>query len=233
MATRDLFSAEAERPEVVEPAELEAMVRGERGLAGLLRAARIGAGLTLDAVGGVPHLRAIEAGTSRPTPETVRRIAAATGADLVALLSEWDAGLVAGERVRLEEGRTMVGEAIAAGGGSCPCCGQDVKAREVALSAKMGEVVRALVRGYRGGPVTLEAGVALARDAALWELALPVAGAAFLPTEQAQVFMRGELRLPRRLIVWQGKIIGQAGKPTAWGDLKVPAERTGEALSLL
>ena len=118
----------------------------------------------------------------------------------------------------------MVGEAIVAGGGSCPCCGQEVKAREVALSAKMGEVVRALVRGYRGGPVTLEAGVALARDAALWDLALPVAGAAFLPTEQARVFMRGELRLPRRLIVWQGRIIGQAGKPTAWGDLKVPPD---------
>lgn len=127
----------------------------------------------------------------------------------------------------------MVGEAIAAGGGSCPCCGQDVKAREVALSARLGEVVRALVRGYRGGPVTLDAGVALARDAALWDLALPVSGASFLPTEQARVFMRGELRLPRRLIVWQGKVIGQAGKPTAWGDLKVPPERTGEALSLL
>ncbi|MEK9901659.1 MAG: hypothetical protein VW516_13025 [Rhodospirillaceae bacterium] len=232
MATRDLFSSEAERPEVVSPEDIEAMARGERGLAGLLRAARIGAGLALDAV-GVPRLRAIEAGTERASPETVRRIAAVTGADLVALLSAWDEGLSAGERVRLEEGRTMVGEAIQAGAGSCPCCGQEVKAREVALSAKLGEVVRGLVRGYRGGPVTLEAGVSLARDAALWDLALPVSGAAFLPTEQARVFMRGELRLPRRLIVWQGKIIRQAGKPTAWGDLKVPPERVTEALSLL
>ena len=232
MATRDLFSAEAERPEVVEPAELEAMIRGERGLAGLLRAARIGAGLTLDAM-GVPGLAGFEAGILYMNPDVVRRIAARTGADLAALLAAWDAEQPADSRVRLEEGRTMVGEAIVAGGGSCPCCGQEVKAREVALSAKLGEVVRALVRGYRGGPVTLEAGVALARDAALWDLALPVAGAAFLPTEQARVFMRGELRLPRRLIVWQGRIIGQAGKPTAWGDLKVPPERVTEALSLL
>lgn len=232
MATRDLFSSEAERPEAVTAGDLEAMARGERGLAGLLKAARVGAGLTLDAV-GVPRLRAIEAGTERPTPETVRRLAAVTGADLVALLSMWDEGIAAGERVRLEEGRTMVGEAITAGGGSCPCCGQEVKAREVALSAKLGEVVRGLVRGYRGGPVTLVAGAGLARDAALWDLALPVSGVAFLPTEQARVFMRGELRLPRRLIVWQGKIIGQAGKPTAWADLKVPPERVGEALALL
>jgi len=232
MATRDLFSAEAERPEVVEPAELEAMARGERGLAGRLRAARVGAGLTVTAM-GVPGLAGFEAGVLYMPPDVVRQIAIRTGADLAVLLAAWDAEQAADSRVRLEEGRAMVGEAIAAGGGSCPCCGQDVKAREVALSAKLGEVVRALVRGYRGGPVTLEAGAALARDAALWDLALPVSGAAFLPTEQARVFMRGELRLPRRLIVWQGKVIGQAGKPTAWGDLKVPAERTGEALSLL
>lgn len=232
MATRDLFSSEAERPEPVTPEDIEAMARGERGLPGLLRAARLGAGMTLDTV-GVPRLRAIEAGTERPTPETVRRIAAVTGGDLVALLSMWDEGIAAGERVRLEEGRTMVGEAITAGGGSCPCCGQEVRAREVALSAKLGEIVRGLVRGYRGGPVTLDAGASLARDAALWDLALPVSGDAFLPTEQARVFMRGELRLPRRLIVWQGRIIGQAGKPTAWGDLKVPPERVTEALELL
>lgn len=206
--------------------------RPERGLAGRLKAVRVGAGLTLDAV-GIPRLRAIEAGTERPTPETVRRIAARTGGDLTALLSAWDEGQPEGERVRLEEGRTMVYEAIQGGGGSCPCCGQAVKVREVALSAKLGEVVRQLVRGYRGGPVTLDTGAGLARDASLWGLTLPVTDAVFLPTDEGRAFMRGELTLPRRLIVWNGKVIGQAGKPTSWADLKVPPERVAEALALL
>lgn len=233
MATRDLFE-QATAPELLAPEELEAMVRGERGLGGMLHAARLAARLTIDAV-GVPNLRAFEAGWARPTPNDVRQVAARTGADLVALLIAWDADASEEARLRMGEGRAMVDAAVRVtdGGGTCPCCGQAVKAREVALSAKLGEVVRGLVRGYRGGPVTLATGAGLARDAALWELALPVTDQVFLPTEQARVFMRGELRLPRRLIVWQGKVIGQAGKPTSWADLKVPPEAERTTLALL
>lgn len=223
MSTRDLFDRAPERPETVDDAELAAMVRGDHGLAGRLRAVRIGAGLTVGAM-GIAHIKAYESAQIRPTPEVVRQIAARAGGDLVALLRAWDEEMPEDSRMRLTEGRAMVDAAIRVtdGGGSCPCCGQAVKAREVALSARLGAVVRGIVRGYRGGPVTLDAGAGLARDAALWDLALPVTDVAFLPTAQAKVFMAGDLRLPRRLIVWQGKIIGQAGKPASWADLKVP-----------
>lgn len=232
MPTRDLFDRAPERPEAIDPAELAAMARGERGLAGRLRALRIGAGLTVDAM-GVNHLKAYEAGQVRPTPEAIRRIAERAGGDLAALLAAWDGEMPEGSRMRLSEGRAMVDAALAAGDGSCPCCGQAVRVREVALSAKMGEVIRALVRGYRGGPVDMGDRAGLARDAALWELALPVSAAAYLPTETGRTFMGGALKLPRRLFVWQGKVIGQAGKPTGWADLKVPDEAAPQAMALL
>lgn len=234
MATRDLFAKAPERAEKLDAAMLERMVRGEFGLAGRLHAARVGAGLTVDQL-GVPHARAYEQGQVRPGIVDVRRIAARTGADLAGLLAAWDSEVPGGDRMRMEEGRVMVAEAVkSTEGGPCPCCGQFVKAREVSLSAKIGAVVRGVTRDFRGEPVRLLiADVArAARDAALWDLVLPVGGEAFMPTEAGRTFLRGELSLPRRLIVWQGKIIGQAGKPTSWVDLKVPDEAAPEALAL-
>lgn len=232
MATRDLFQTAPPIAEAIPDEEMRALVRGERGLAGRIRAARIGAGLTVDGM-GVPHLKAYEQGQLRPGVDVLRTIAARTGADLSALLEQWDLEMPEGSRIRLAEARAMVDAAVRAEGGSCPCCGQAVRAREVALSAKLAVVVRAVVRGYRGGPVRVAAGAGLATDAALWDLTLPVTADAFLPTDTARAFLGGDLRLPRRLIVWQGRVIGQAGKPTAWGDLKVPAEGCPEALALL
>lgn len=232
MATRDLFDRAPERAERLDELELVAMVRGDRGLAGRLTAARIGKGLALDQV-GVLHLRAYEAGQVRPGIETVRQLAERYGADLAALLAAWDAEMPEAARMRMGEGRAMVAAAVLVpDGGACPCCTQLVKAREVSLSARLGAVVRSIVRGYRGEPVR-PAEARLALDAALWDLSLPVTSEAFMPTQTGRDFIAGGLKLPRRLIVWQGKVIGQAGKPTSWADLKVPDEASPEALALL
>lgn len=231
MTIRDLFCQEPATVETVDPLELAAMVRGERGLGGRLKALRVGAGLSIDAV-GVRGLRAIETGAEQATPEIVRQVAARTGGDVAALLVAWDAEQPDDARVRLSEARGMVTAALDAGG-DCPCCGQAVKVREVILTTKMAVVVRSLVRSYRGSPVKLDDGASLARDAVLWGMALQVTDVSFLPTTVARDFMLGDVKLHRRITVWNGQVLRKSGKLVAWADLKVPPEPTPTSMPLL
>lgn len=210
---------------LVDPAELEARARGDRGFGPLARLHRERANTPVADVvrlvggGTVDDLHAIEAGRQRATVDWVRAYAMTTTATFTFLFDVWDReGPDAADRMTVAEAVTMVRRLIQTPAGvTCPCCGGLAVERKRTLNAPVASFVGWLVRAFTSEPLDARRWVdahpehsrggtyARARH---WGLAMREIGQAPLwrPTEKAKAWVYGRTSIHQHVVLFRNTV---------------------------
>jgi len=108
----------------------------------------------------------------------------------------------------------------AIGGTRCPCCGTPAKVKDVRFTLEMAAFLTYLVRRYEADEFNSElvsakpADASLGKDLQLWkliEMTQKYKAYLFRPTERGIQFVRNEIRVPDRVAVFNGRVVG-------WGE---------------
>ena len=211
----------------VDPAELEARARGERGFGPLVRHLReVGRVSPSEVVRHVPggseaDIYRIEAGTWRPTVDWVRAYSMATTATFTFLFDVWDREAPgAAERMTVAEAIAMCLRLRETGAGvECPVCEAKVVARKRTINAPVASFVAWLSRRYNGHDsidviAWVDANERLSRGgtyarAKHWGLAVREFGQEPLwrPTDKGRRWAGGLVKVHKHAVLFRGQVL--------------------------
>lgn len=223
---------------VIDPEELAARARGDRGFGPLVKLlrdqGRVPAGEVVRLVPGGTEadLRRIEAGTWRPTVDWVRGYAMATAATFTFLFDVWD------REAPGTADRMTVAEAVAmctrlretAAGVVCPVCAAKVVARKRTINAPVASFVSWLARNYCGTPLDaiawVDANTHLSRGgtyarAVHWGLAVRQPGLEPLwsPTDKGRRWAAGMAKVHKHAVLYRTKVLRFEGDMVTITDI--------------
>jgi len=230
--------------EQVDPAEVLARSRGDRGFGAMVRQLRDAGRVPLaDVARIVPGtteamLLEIEAGKRRASIDLVRAYSMCTAATFTMLFDVWDReGDCAADRMTVAEATSMVQRLMETPDGVlCPCCGGKVVARKRTINEPVASFVAWLVRSFVGEPLSanrwadrypkIARGGTYAR-ARHWGLAVrsPGRDPLWAPTESGKRWARGISGVHRHAVLWRGKVLRFEG-----GLVKINEVASGEEI---
>lgn len=206
---------------IVDPAEVEARLRGDRGFGPMIDQLLRAKSLSLMDLGQrtgvrVEVLSTVLRGEKRATAELVRLLSVALDLPFPELFDVWDREAPgSADRMTVAEARDMIRRLLAVGV-QCPCCGRTAKQFTRGWRPVMVSFLRWLVANYRGEPLSISPWCDRDKPPGgdygkvkHWGLATkhPEGGKVWSPTARGIDFVRGNLKVPASCVVWRGEVL--------------------------